>query len=447
MGSKKRLVVTCVCIMAFCPAVTLQSRRANCQPPSAGPQTSYNELLSWLREPVDGNKLQSGKVYSYSGQAALEPFIPQPVWPLYFYPDMSMEVAPTGDYPIHKDFLEATAANQGRVTLDTDGELHGYNGLGFPFDPKELSPTDPQVALKVLWDFWYRPGHDDYYMPMETRLRDSAGNDGRVLQYVATEKLYIGNTGTPNGRLVPAESDVESKLWTSFEQPQDVRDTQMIITKYLDHRKDDDVVVFTRKERRARRMSAAERLDPWMGTDILSEDFYGFSGQVPEWKWQYVGRRKILATMNVRTNVDWGGPHGWVPQGTRWELRDTYVLAGTPNNPADPYGRRVLFIDAQRFWVTWMLGYDHDGRLWKNYQHTLAWSNDYHPSADSKGNPTLHYCHYEANGHANKILHVGETMVDVKKQEATLTHCYTCSYNMDSKEAAKHYSDQHLGLE
>jgi hypothetical protein len=45
------------------------------------------------------------------------------------------------------------------------------------------------------------------------------------------------------------------------------------------------------------------------------------------------------------------------------------------------------------------------------------------------------------------MLHVGETMVDVKNQEATLTHCYTCAYNMDSKEAAKHYSDQHLGLE
>jgi hypothetical protein len=42
-------------------------------------------------------------------------------------------------------------------------------------------------------------------------------------------------------------------------------------------------------------------------------------------------------------------------------------------------------------------------------------------------------------------LHVGETTIDLKRQEATLFHCYTCCYNMDSKEAAERYSDKNMG--
>ena len=402
-------------------------------------------LMQWLHAPVDPGKLSPGHVYTDKDRALLGAFIPQPVWPLYFYPGFSMKVEATGNYPIDKSYLAATEANNGKVTLDQTGELHGYSGSGFPFDPQRFSPSDPQIALKVLWDFWYRPAHDNYYMPMQTLLRNAQGKDDRTMEYVATENLNIGQDKMPGGLLLPKEKDVESKMWMSFEKPKDIWETQMVVTKFLDHHKDDEVVVFTRQERRTRRLSAAERIDPWMGTDLLAEDFYGFSGQVPEWKWQYLGRRKILATMNVHTNVDWGGPHGWIPQNASWEVRDCYVLAGTPMNSNDPYGRRVLFIDSQRFWVVWMLGYDQSGQLWKNYQHTLAWSNDYHPSPESKNNPTMRYCHFETNGKGNKILHVGETMVDLKKQEATLTHCYTCCYNMTSSEGAKRYSDQRLG--
>ena len=282
-------------------------------------------------------------------------------------------------------------------------------------------------------------------MPMELRLREAGGKDDRVIQFVSSENLYIGHQGKPDGLLIPEEKEVESKMWLEFLSPKDVWGTQMIITKFRDHHRDDNLVVYTKKERRSRRMSANERIDPFMGTDSLVEDFYGFSGQVPEWQWQYLGRRKLLATMNVRSNVDWGGPNGWVPQGARWEVRDCYVLAGTPLNSNDPYGKRILFIDSQRFWVTWMLGFDREGRFWKVQQHTLAWSDDYKLPKSAQGNQGLKYCRYENNANGHKILHVGENMIDVKKQEASLAHCYTCCYNMDSKEAGERYSDKNMG--
>ena len=415
-------------------------------PRAAGPESAdYKNLLQWIASPADEKTLQPGRIYTEKDEAVLKAFIPQPVWQLYIYPGMAMEMSGTGNYPIKAEVTEATQANRGKITLDPDGEIHGYEGFGLPFDPAGFSDKDPQIALKVLWNLWYRPEHDDYYMPMELRLREAGGKDDRVIHFTSSENLYIGHPDKPGGLLVPEEKDVESKMWMEFQSPKDLWGTQMIITKYRDHHRDDNVVVYTRKERRSRRMSANERMDPFMGTDLLVEDFYGFSGQVPEWQWQYLGRRKVLATMNVRSNVDWGGPNGWVPQGARWEVRDCYVLVGTPKNSNDPYGKRILFIDSQRFWQTWMLGYDHDGKFWKVNQRTLTWSDNYTPSKDAEGNPGLKYCRYAANAKGNKTLCAGETMIDVKKQEATVVHCYTCCYHMDSKEASERYSDKNLG--
>lgn len=413
---------------------------------AAGPETEdYKNLLQWISAPTDVKSLAPGRSYTEKDEAILKQFVPRPVWNLYFYPGMAMEVSGTGEYPVQPEFVAATNANKGKATVDPDGEIRGYDGFGFPFDPRQVSDKDPQVALKLLWNYWYRPGQDDYYMPMELRLRSVGGKDDRILQFVATLNMYVGHKGNPGGLLVPSEKDVESKMWMEFSSPKDVWGTQMIISKFRDHHRDDNVVAYTRKERRSRRISADERIDPFMGTDLLIEDFYGFSGQVPEWKWEYLGRRNVLATMNVKSNVDWGGPNGWVPQGARWEVRDCYVIAGTPMNSKNPYGKRIMFIDAQRFWTTWMLGYDREGHFWKVNQHNLAWSDDYKLPKNPGGGEGLKYCRYEKNANGHKMLHVGETMIDVKKQEATVAHCYTCCYEMGTKEAADHYSDKNLG--
>ncbi len=426
----------------LCLAIGLIAESAAHASDSSG---DYKQLLQWISSPFDSKNLTPGRIYTERDAAVLKQFLPQPVWSLYIYPGMALEVGKTGDYPVDSEFVKETRANRDKATIDSDGEIRGFNGMGWPFDPSQLSPADLQIALKVLWDFWYRPQHDDYYMPMKMWLRGVGGKDDRVMQFVSTESQYVGRRGKPGGLLVPEEQEVENKSWMEFLSPKDVWGTQMIITKFRDHHRDDNVVAYTRRERRSRRMSASERMDPFMGTDLLIEDFFGFAGQVPEWRWEYLGRRKVLATMNVRSNVDWGGPNGWVPQGARYELRDCYVLAGTPRNSADPYGKRILFLDAQRLWTTWMLGYDHDGRFWKTDQHTLAWSDDFKVSKGSQGNPGLRYCRYDANTRGHRILHVGETTIDVKKQEATLFHCYTCCYRMDSKEAAERYSDKNMG--
>ena len=58
-----------------------------------------------------------------------------------------------------KEYVEATEKFSGKVRLGPNGELLNYVA-GQPF-PK-IDPSDPQVAQKLAWDFFWRWLGDDY---------------------------------------------------------------------------------------------------------------------------------------------------------------------------------------------------------------------------------------------------------------------------------------------
>ena len=67
---------------------------------------------------------------------------------------MRMKIVPTDhiDYPT--PYKNATEKYSAQVSLGSDGELHNYvAGLPFPL----IETNDPQAALKVMWNFAFRP--------------------------------------------------------------------------------------------------------------------------------------------------------------------------------------------------------------------------------------------------------------------------------------------------
>ena len=66
--------------------------------------------------------------------------------------------------PVPAPFLEATAKNKGKYSLDSEGYITGgeYKDIvGFPFpDP---DPADKDFAIKFMWNFDYRYKLDDSY--------------------------------------------------------------------------------------------------------------------------------------------------------------------------------------------------------------------------------------------------------------------------------------------
>ena len=82
------------------------------------------------------------------------------------FPDLEMKIVEHQDYPVNPKYVEATVKFACQAQVDADGKLTHYTaGQPFPFSEwaKEatghkcdLTPDDPQFALKLAWNVNYR---------------------------------------------------------------------------------------------------------------------------------------------------------------------------------------------------------------------------------------------------------------------------------------------------
>ena len=71
---------------------------------------------------------------------------------------MQIHVVPTDKLDWPPPYKTASEKYASQVSLGADGEIKGFvAGQPFPL----LDPNDPQVALKVMWNFGYRPLYTD----------------------------------------------------------------------------------------------------------------------------------------------------------------------------------------------------------------------------------------------------------------------------------------------
>jgi len=159
-------------------------------PSLGGAGRSYQELRNWLEKYRDAEPIfQPGQRLTAKDQEALKPFIPISAWEYYFFPDMEMEIAPTGTYPPPEGWGENRVDG---YYLKEDGSLIGFTGGGFPFP--EIQPDDPQAAVKVLWNMLWRPRVYDYYMPHVMWSRSPGGKLDREFQFITTSIEFAKGT-------------------------------------------------------------------------------------------------------------------------------------------------------------------------------------------------------------------------------------------------------------
>ena len=149
-------------------------------------ERSYPALLSWLEAYRDATPaFQPGQHLTTADQDALTPFVPLPAREFYFYPEMDMEIAPTGHYPPPEGWGASVVPG---YALQEDGALVGFTGGGFPFP--EITPEDPQAAVKVLWNMLWRPGAYNNLMPMVAWSRGVNGKLDREIDLVSTSAEF-----------------------------------------------------------------------------------------------------------------------------------------------------------------------------------------------------------------------------------------------------------------
>jgi len=321
-------------------------------------------------------------------------------------------------------FLEATSKYSAQVQLSAyETEMVGYvAGLPFP----NIDPEDPQVAIKLMFNFESAIARDDLDLRNFSCNTGSIGKNGdpvKVERHFLIDhfrRLYF--TGRiavdPRPNIEPNRDRVRYKesLYPLIE-PFDLKGTGFTMNRYLNPALQDDTWLYLPQLRRVRRLSALQRSDAQFNQDIDLDSFGGFAGNLALYDWRYLGEKTVLATFHDATiPIEWGAAPGDYVHAASWEPRRVWVVEGVPKPPYHLYLpvafqsyadlRRVLYIDQETFRVPYSDIYDSSGQLWKAWIQSFLFAKA--PIADAK-----YSVEYEVP------YEPSITMVDMQIQHAT----------------------------
>ncbi|WP_228216841.1 DUF1329 domain-containing protein [Aromatoleum toluclasticum] len=333
---------------------------------------------------------------------------------------VEITVGKTTSFDIDKSYVDATRENAGKVKLGAKpGELVGYVA-GRPF-PEEPDAKDPRAGEKLAWNFRYGMNWGDglAISPFYWKYRNM--DSGKVERNILFNFHFIKYTHRLNQVPTPEISPNPSKLYratyVNVQEPQDVKNTQLLIQRYEDDLKQDDAYLYLGFQRRVRRLSTGQTTDAFLGSDIMIEDFEGYNGRISDMNWKYKGTVNMLMPFYHHNDmklsdeykepdgykyVAFGGQGGCFPDIT-WQLRKVHIVESSPVDPNHPVSRRVHYMDAQTSAMSQTLVYDRKGDLWKIFMLGMT-----HPDS-----------HLAQNKGSGIVLFDAFSMIDVQAKHCT----------------------------
>ena len=296
-----------------------------------------------------------------------------------------MKVGATTQFAISKAYIDATKANLGKAKLGAKAgdNLAGYVA-GRPF-PEEPDVKDPRAGEKLAWNYKYGVNWGDgaIISPFFWKYKNmQTGQVEKTIKYDFHFLNFMHRTkDAPVPEITPNPSGIFRAIYVKAHEPQDLKNTQLLIQRFEDDAKLDDAYLYLGFQRRVRRLAQGQVTDSFLGSDLMIEDFEGYNGRVSDMKWTYKGTKNVLLPMWNHNElklasdmpaeadgykyVDFAGQGKCFHEGT-WQLRKVYVLEAAPVNTNHPVSKRVFYMDAQ-------LGnlnganeiYDRKGELWK----------------------------------------------------------------------------------
>jgi hypothetical protein len=323
---------------------------------------------------------------------------------------MTMKIVPTGSLEWPAPYRAATEKYSPQVRLSTNGELAGYvAGLPFPI----LDANDPRVALKIMWNFSFRPQYTDDVdirdVEAESHTADPHASDSLEHFTIGHFALY-NNIDRTEVAPMPTDPDaVASGIRYRFAvypilEPSGLRGVGFLRYRHVDPNREDSTWIYQPVSRRTRRIAANALSDTIEGggasdsagmgslayaNTVDPDSYFGFAAKIEDFDYKLLGLRRMLACVEAANSpahecpVD--GGRSVCPE--NWEMRWLYVIEATAKKasvlgapPAVP--RRVFYVDSEGFFITASDLYDHDGQLWK----TIATFNAYRdrPTPEAK---------------------------------------------------------------
>jgi hypothetical protein len=269
---------------------------------------------------------------------------------------------------VPKEYTAATGRYSGEARLGSNGELFNYvAGLPFP----DVHLTDPQVGLKMAWNFYWRWTGDDY------RTGGGTGK-GKIVRY-AIEKDgserradVLHHTMKTRGRVT-----LDSKPWIdgyehidwmqlrADEYPRDTAGTTTLEIRYADPKREDDLYIYVPSIRRVRRAPPIQRCATIAPSEFNFDDINSFGGKVTDFNYRFLGRSKMLGNFAQEQVPFYRKSGDYLPLKESWEIVEAYGLEIAPKDPHYCYPRKVIYFDTQTFETFWTMIWDAKGNYWK----------------------------------------------------------------------------------
>ncbi len=311
----------------------------------------------------------------------------------------------------HDDYWKKeTESNLGRYAIDSEsGEIIEKESGEFPvfvngqpFPESEITLDDPTSGSKVMYNKFlcksrtetFRYDHHVLWISFNGGLERTVGC------YWATY-FYWGRKGGPVNN---PEKLVERDL-TIAVSPFDMAGTAQLTLRKLGT-KCDQVYAYVPAIRRVKRLSGSNRSDPYMGSEAVVDDGFGFIGLESSMEWTYKGRKTALCemmpyalehttVMDHNSDGSWScsppslilgfekpeaGCAKWATTNCVWVPRVYHVVEAMPKDPYYSCGKMEFWIDAQSYLITCKWVYDKAGDYWKGLQlHPihLTWGDNH----------------------------------------------------------------------
>lgn len=290
---------------------------------------------------------------------------------------LRMKMIETKNVSLPRRYMEATEKYSGQVRLGKHGHSLENYVAGQPF-PK-IDPNDPDVAIKIMWNYYQNGALTD---DLAARLFDAdtgpIAKDGplSVERHYIVDQLrrlsYVGRLWVdPKPNLPNQEGYRFKESLHPLLEPFDLKGVGATFYRYLDPERQDDSWLYLPQLRRVRRLSTAQRSDALFGQDTDIDSYYGYNGHVAWNDYRLVGEQVVTAIVHGRTVPQkFQTPEDWAFDDV-WEPRRVWVMEAVSKLPQYAYGKRLLFMDKQAYFITHSDIYDRAGQLWK------VWFNSY----------------------------------------------------------------------
>jgi hypothetical protein len=377
-------------------------------------------LALGAREAFDaGEDLAPGDVITAAEAERLRGWLPDELHPFAVegFDGLRMTIAETGDYTPHAAYVKATVDHACQPSLDERGNLVNYvAGQPFPYSDWatgatghacDLTPEDPQFALKLAWNVNYRwQGAGFNYPQWGFSYMRNRGKDLWRLGQGVYRRTYFSHRADllPEGHQLVEGTDVEWAEFIEVNDPFDLRGTMFLLYRYTDPDKEDDTWAYIPSLRRVRRVATTQKSDSLLGTEFSFEDFYLFAGYVLDHQWEFGGESTRLGALNSKRDCfpanlgedfvdqvtgfirlgsrdEWNlcrfGPYGALPfVDEHWEKRTVFLLEDIPKQRGHPYSRKKIWYDKETMWPFYAIAYDRAGSPYKLFAHVATWSED-----------------------------------------------------------------------